>query len=40
MENKNSTVNSNLDTFRFEDFSGIDRRILREVYLNKNNYSK
>ena len=40
MENKNSTVNSNIDTFRFEDCSGIDRRIIKEVYLNKNNYSK
>lgn len=36
MENKNNTVNSNIDTFRFEDYSGIDRRIFREVYLNKN----
>ena len=38
MENKNSTVNSNLD--KFEEYTSMDRRILREVYLNKNNYSK
>ena len=43
MENKNSTVNSNIgiyDKWKSGEYSSIDRRIIKEVYLNKNNYSK